>query len=214
VQAAGTALRMQAGERLVGWKLGYTSAAMRRQMGIDQANAAPLTDAMLLASGAVVGERATQPRVEPEIGVVLAHPLTGLVSRTEAQDAVGAVLACLEVVDSVYTGYDFTLQDNTADGSSAAFVVVGDSLAAEALDETPVLLEHNGESVAASTGAAAMGHPLEGVRWLAAHLAARGEALAPGQLIITGGLTGSVALLPGDEVAATFADAVRVVVRG
>jgi 2-keto-4-pentenoate hydratase len=205
---------MQAGERLVGWKLGYTSAAMRRQMGIDQANAAPLTDAMLLASGAVVGERATQPRVEPEIGVVLAHPLTGLVSRTEAQDAVGAVLACLEVVDSVYTGYDFTLQDNTADGSSAAFVVVGDSLAAEALDETPVLLEHNGESVAASTGAAAMGHPLEGVRWLAAHLAARGEALAPGQLIITGGLTGSVALLPGDEVAATFADAVRVVVRG
>ncbi|MDH2239410.1 hypothetical protein N5K27_24155 [Pigmentiphaga sp. GD03639] len=63
IQRALLGLRLAAGERVVGWKLGYTSEVMRRQMGIARPNIGPLTDRMLLNSGDAVHERLVQPRV-------------------------------------------------------------------------------------------------------------------------------------------------------
>lgn len=214
VQRAMTALRVSGGQRHVGWKLGYTSQAMRQQMGVHEPNYGPLLDQMLLFDGATLCEGTTQPRVEPEIGVRLARRLAGQISRAEVEAAIEDTFACLEVVDSVYTDYRFTIEDNTADGSSAARVVVGASLAAcGRLEDLPVVLERNGQVVENGVGAAASGHPLDGVVWLAAQLAAQGQALEAGDLIITGGLTGSVPLAPGDDVRATFGGRVTVTVR-
>lgn len=211
VQHALTALRLAAGETIVGWKLGYTSRAMREQMGVASPNFGPLTDAMLLPDGADLGERATQPRVEPEIAIRLARDLDGDADARAVEAALGNAFACLEVVDSVYTDYRFSLQDNTADGSSAAFVVVGADLGpCDRLDEVRVRLDRNGAAVASAVGAAASGHPLLGVAWLAAQLAASGEKLTAGQIIITGGLTAAVPLGPGDTVSATFDESVVV----
>ena len=64
IQRAGTTLRVERGEKLVGWKLGYTSPAMRAQMGIDQPNFGPLTDAMLVAHDGHADPALIQPRVE------------------------------------------------------------------------------------------------------------------------------------------------------
>jgi len=203
VQEAGTALRLAAGERVVGWKLGYTSAAMREQMGIASPNLGPLTDAMLLPPGGVVPGVALQPRVEPEIGLRLARRLSGPCTVADVLDACSGALACLEVVDSVWTGYRFRLEDNTADGSSAAWVVVGEELPLEDLPSVPVRLEVDGVEVATATGAAAGGHPALGVAWLAEQLAARGLALEPGDLVLTGGLTAAHPLAPGSTVTAT-----------
>ena len=75
VQDQVTALRLAGGERLAGWKLGYTSAVMRAQMGIDAPNFGPLTDAMLLDSPTVLPGSELQPRVEPEIGLRLGRRL-------------------------------------------------------------------------------------------------------------------------------------------
>lgn len=211
IQAALTARRLARGERVVGWKLGYTSLAMRGQMGIDRPNFGPLTDTMLLASGGTVSPSLIQPRVEPEIALRLARSLRGEVTGDEVLDAVGSACACLEVVDSVYPDYRFRIEDNTADGSSAAQVVLGPALASiERLDEVPVVLARNGEPVATATGAAASGHPVAGVVWLVARLAERGEELRPGDVVITGGLTAAVPLAPGDVVDATFAGDVQV----
>ncbi len=211
VQRALTALRIAEGERVVGWKLGYTSQAMREQMGVGAPNYGPLTDAMLLASGADLGDRATQPRVEPEIAVRLRSGLSGPVDIDAVLAAVDTAYACLEVVDSVYTDYHFTLEDNTADGSSAAFVVLGGELAArKRLDEVAVRLQCNGAEVGAALGSAASGHPLLGVAWLSAQLGARGAGLTAGQVIITGGLTAAVPLDPGAEITAVFDDLVSV----
>ena len=69
VQSEVTAMRLARGERVAGWKLGYTSAAMRTQMGVGEPNFGPLTDAMLLPSGATLPAGALQPRVEPEVGL-------------------------------------------------------------------------------------------------------------------------------------------------
>jgi 2-keto-4-pentenoate hydratase len=206
VQDQVTALRLTDGERLAGWKLGYTSVAMRAQMGIEAPNFGPLTDAMLLGSPAVLPGGALQPRVEPEIGLRLGRRLTGPCSVSDVLGACDAALACLEVVDSVWSGYRFTLEDNTADGSSAAWVAVGPPLPVSDLAALPVELSVDGEVVERGTGAAASGHPALGVVWLAEQLAGRGQALEPGDLVITGGLTSAHPLEPGHSISASFGD--------
>ena len=135
IQRAGTALRLQRGEKVVGWKLGYTSLAMRAQMGIDQPNFGPLTDAMLVADDGPAGPALMQPRVEPEIGLRFERSLPEGADLREVLDAVSETFACLEIVDSVYPDYRFRLEDNTADGSSAAQVVVGPALKRRALPQ-------------------------------------------------------------------------------
>lgn len=211
IQAVVTGARLGRGERVIGWKLGYTSAAMREQMGVDQPNFGPLTDRMVLADGATAGADLIHPRVEPEVGVFLARPLGGpSVSREEALAAIEVAVACLEVVDSVYTGYRFRIEDNTADGSSAAQVVVGPPIPAGIdLAAVEVVFERNGEQVATARGAAAMGHPAEGLAWLARH-----QPLDAGQLVITGGLTVAVPLGPNDVCGALFGGSIRTIIRG
>jgi len=206
IQDQMTALRLADGERLAGWKLGYTSAVMRAQMGIEAPNFGPLTDAMLLGSPTVLPAGALQPRVEPEIGLRLGRPLRAPCSADDVLAACDAALACLEIVDSVWSGYRFTLEDNTADGSSAAWVAVGPPLPVSNLAVLPVELSVDGEVVERGTGAAASGHPALGVVWLAEQLAGRGQALEPGDLVITGGLTSAHPLEPGHSISASFGD--------
>ena len=211
VQDQVTALRLAGGEKLAGWKLGYTSAVMRAQMGVEAPNFGPLTDAMLLDSPAVLPAGALQPRVEPEIGLRLGRRLTAPCSVSDVLGACDSALACLEVVDSVWSGYRFTLEDNTADGSSAAWVVVGPALPVSDLASLPVVLSVDGEVVERGTGAAASGHPAAGVAWLAEQLAAREQWLEPGDLVITGGLTRAPALEAGHRISASFGDGQRTV---
>jgi 2-keto-4-pentenoate hydratase len=211
IQRAGLAVRLDRGERLVGWKLGYTSLAMRAQMGIDQPNFGPLTDVMLMRSGEAVGSWLIQPRVEPEIGLRFARPLSGDVGLDDVMSAVGEAFACLEVVDSIYRDFRFTLEDNTADGSSAAQVVIGPALAGvDRLAEVNVALRHNGEEVGSATGAAASGHPGLGVVWLVSQLAGHGRQIDPGDIVITGGLTKAISLDFGDVVEAVYDEATLV----
>jgi 2-keto-4-pentenoate hydratase len=205
VQRAGLRLRIARGERQVGWKLGYTSAAMREQMRVDAPNFGPLTDVMRVGSGAVVGDRLTQPQVEPELAVV-----------TGDDGEVAAVQACLEVVDSVFTDYRFTLADNTADGSSAGLFVMGPviDVSPAALASVTVELLVDGVTVESATGAAADGDPMRGVAWLHQQLSARGEALRPGDVVLTGGLTKAHPLPAGGEITAVFNDDVTLTVLG
>ena len=204
VQDHVTAARLAGGERLAGWKLGYTSAAMRTQMGIEAPNFGPLTDTMLLTSPAVLPGGALQPRVEPEIGLRLGRRLEVPCTVESALDACDAALACLEIVDSVWAGYRFTIEDNTADGSSAAWVAVGPELPLDDLPALPVSLSVDGVAVERATGAAAGGHPAAGLVWLAGELAARGQLLQAGELVITGGLTSARLLEGGHVIRATF----------
>ena len=142
-----------------------------------------------------------------------ARPLTGRVSVDDVVDAVGGAFACLEVVDSVYPDYRFQLEDNTADGSSAAQVVVGPALERiDRLDEVAVVMRHNGQVVGSATGAAASGHPAAGVVRLVEQLGRDGRQLHAGDIVITGGLTKAVPLDPGDRVEAVFDDVTRVAV--
>lgn len=204
IQALITKARLSRGERVVGWKLGYTSLAMREQMGVDAPNFGPLTDAMLLADGDAVPATMTQPRVEPEVALRFARDVEPGADRDGVLAAVGTAHACLEVVDSVWTDYRFRLEDNTADGSSAAGVVLGPELPLDRIDTVEVTLLVDGEPVGRGRGSDASGHPADGVVWLAVQLAARGERVRAGDVVITGGLTRAAALAPGATIAAAY----------
>jgi len=192
VQRELTAARIARGARRIGAKLGYTSQAMREQMRIEAPNHGPLLDTMRIIDGRIPASM-VQPRVEPEIAIALGPDLRPV-----------AAYAALEVVDSVWLDYRFTLELNTADGSSAAGVVIGPMLSLDALDALPVRLLRNGETVGQGTGAAAMGHPLRALEWLMTTLAGVGDSLRPGDVVITGGLTAAVPIEPGDVVEAVF----------
>jgi len=192
VQRELTAMRLAGGARRIGTKLGYTSQVMREQMRVDEPNHGPLLDTMLITDGRVPAAL-VQPRVEPEIAVVLGP------DRRPA-----AVHAALEVVDSVWSDYRFTLELNTADGSSAAGVALGPPLALDDLDAVPVRLMRNGATVGIGTGAAAMGHPLRALEWLVAALGEDDDALQPGDIVMTGGLTAAVPVEPDDTIEAVF----------
>lgn len=204
VQSIVDARRVAAGERPIGWKLGYTSQAMRCEMGIDSPNIGTLTDAMLLHDDADIADDLVQPRAEPEVGLRLRRELRGPATEEDALRAVGEAVGCLEVVDSVWRDYRFRIEDNTADGSSAARVVVGGALSLEHLAALPVLLIHNGTRIAAGNADAAMGGPFRALAWLATELAKRGAHLPAGSFVITGGLTPTAAIQPGDVVEAVF----------
>ncbi len=207
VQDELTSVRLASGRHVIGWKLGYTSAAMRAQMGVQTPNYGPLLDDMVIA-GTIAHARFTHPRVEPEIAVVLGTDLAGSdLSLRQVAEAVSQVRAALEVVDSVWRDYRFTAELNTADGSSAAGVVIGDVLDVDPFDCDAVTVELrvDGEAVATAQGSAASGHPLLGIAWLCQAMAARGvPGLRAGQTIITGGLTAAVPLGPGGSVTAAF----------
>jgi 2-keto-4-pentenoate hydratase len=213
IQEAVLRRREASGERRIGYKLGYTSVAMREQMGVKTMNFGVLTDAMMLRSGDQVKSNVMQPGVEPEIAFIFRRGITAPATREDVMDSVGEVRAALEVVDAVWTDYRFNIEDNTADGSSACHVALGPKLPREALEELPVVLSKNGAKVAEATGAAASGHPAEGVRWLCEALSDRGTGIRSGELVITGGLTRAVALNVGDVVRATFDGSHQVAVK-
>lgn len=207
--------RLRAGDRPAGFKLGYTSKPMREQMGVAAPNYGPLTDRMLLPNDSTADPALLQPRVEPEVGLVLDRPLAGRITRYQALGAVKYAAACLEIVDSVWADYRFTAEDNTADGSSAAQVVVGPRLPVlpHGLVHTGVVLYRNGVTVASSAAAAASGNPIDSLVWLVHQLHEAGTGLEAGALVITGGLTAAVELAPGDVVEAEFQPGCRVGVR-
>ncbi|MDP2093635.1 MAG: fumarylacetoacetate hydrolase family protein [Hydrogenophaga sp.] len=210
IQRALLALRIAAGERVIGWKLGYTAQVMRRQMGIDRPNIGPLTDWMLLGSDDAVSDRLVQPRVEPEIGLRLHTALDARhapVDRHTVAAAVEGAYACLEVVHSTWTGYRFNLAQNTADNASAGQVVVGPRLPVTdlmALDTVAVRLHDGRRTLGQGVGADADGHPLDAVERLARELAANDQRLEAGDLVITGGLTAACALEVGGRLVGVF----------
>ncbi|ABM95081.1 2-keto-4-pentenoate hydratase [Methylibium petroleiphilum] len=194
----------------VGFKLGYTSAAMRAQMNIDQPNFGVLTEAHRLGvDGHTIDRgRLIHPRVEPEIALRLGRELAGAGhDRASVSRHLDAVMPALEVVDTRYPDYRFTLVDNIADNSSSAGFVTGPALPWQEgfdLGAVEVELRIDGQTVDRGRGADAMGDPLLALAWLAGFLAERGLAVPAGAVVLTGGLTRAQPAERGQFVEAGF----------
>jgi 2-oxo-3-hexenedioate decarboxylase len=207
IQDEALRMRRERGETLVGVKLGLTSRAKQQRMGISAPLLGWLTDAMVLPAGVPV-PRLIHPRAEPELVFVLGRRLAGPgVTAATALAAVSHVYGGIEIIDSRFIDYRFTLPDVVADnGSSASFSLGPVGLPPSSMDLSleAALLEVDGQIVDTATGAAVQGHPAEALALAANALGARGLALEPGWLVLTGGLTDAVDLRPGSRVAAHF----------
>jgi 2-oxo-3-hexenedioate decarboxylase len=208
-QWAGVQTRLAAGERLVGAKLGLTSRAKQRAMNVDTPLYGWVTSDMLAPYGEPVERsRLVQPRVEPEIAFLLARDLSAPATVASVLAATDAVLAAVDVLDSRYADYRFTLPDVIADNASAALFLLGPVALPPArvpdLRLVGCVLRVDGEVAATAAGAATMGHPAAAVAWLANRLAAHKQTLRAGWLVFSGGLTEPVPLRPGLGVTAEF----------
>jgi len=205
IQDALRALKESRGVRIAGLKMGLTSHAKMKQMGVIDPVRGFLTDYGMVADG---GECDTagliHPKVEAEIAFVTKAPLSGPGCHIGAVlAATDFVLPALEVIDSRYRDFKFDLKSVVADNTSAARYVVGGSARSPLgldLKNLGVVMEKNGQVVAIAAGAAVLGHPAQSVAMLANMLGARGEEIPAGTLILTGGVTEAVAVEKGDSI--------------
>lgn len=200
-------LRAAAGP-LAGWKLGVTSRAKQAQVGVSDPVFGFLAGANAVDLGAPLDTSALiQPRCEPEIVFVLGADLFGPhVTATDVLAATSGVAVGIEVLDSRFTDYRFTMADVVADNTSAGRFAVGTPVPVTGIDLrlVGVVLERNGEVVATASGAASLGHPAAAVAWLVRQLAAEGEGLRAGEIVLSGGLTAATPVTAGDVVVASI----------
>ncbi|HXF71723.1 MAG TPA: fumarylacetoacetate hydrolase family protein [Actinomycetota bacterium] len=201
--------RLDAGEAVVGYKVGLTSRAMQEMMGVDQPDYGPILSGMLASDGeAIPTSDLIQPRVETEIAFVLGEPLQGPgLSAIDVLRATAGVTAAIEVIDSRIEGWRIKLADTIADlASSARVVLAGRLLPVDGTDLRLVgcVLERNGEVVATGAGAAALGNPAHAVAWAANTLGALGVRMEPGHVVMPGALHAAVPAAAGDVFTASF----------
>ncbi len=201
--------RFDAGERVVGKKIGVTSKAVMDMLGVYQPDFGWLTDAMLYNEGeAIEAKTLIQPKAEGEIAFVLKKTLQGPgVGVADVLAATEGVMTCFEIVDSRIRDWKIKIIDTVADNASCGVFVLGDRLVDVRdvdLATCGMVLEKNGEIVATGAGAAALGHPANAVAWLANTLGARGIALEAGEVVLSGSLAIMVPVSAGDNLRVTI----------
>lgn len=208
IQMLGRARRLRAGARLVGHKIGLTSAAMQEMVGVDQPDYGYLLDTMVLPDGAVVDARVlVAPRVEAEIALRLHSTIAGSeISVEDVLAATEAVAPALEVIDSRVVDWRITITDTIADNASSARAVVGAFRPVDDLDLARVAMRMDVDgAVVEGRGDAVLGHPAVAVGWLARALYAQGEALEAGELVLSGALARALPVSPGSRARAVLA---------
>ncbi len=201
--------RITAGARLSGMKMGLTSRAKMRQMGVESPIYGFLLDEFYVApdSELPVAEL-IHPRVEPEIALVTGRELRGPgCTIATALAAVDFAVPAMEIIDSRYADFKFDLPSVVADNGSSARYVVGTAAArVQDLDlrTLGVVVDKNGAGVSFGAGAAVLGHPAWSLAMLANLLALREQSIPAGTYVMTGGITEAVAAKAGDHFAARY----------
>ncbi|ONI74103.1 2-keto-4-pentenoate hydratase [Kribbella sp. ALI-6-A] len=208
VQRLNTERLVAAGHRLVGRKIGLTSPAVQRQLGVDQPDFGALFDTMAVAhDGVVPAGRLLQPKVEAEVALVLGADLAGSdCTPADVRAATATVSPALEIVDSRIAGWDITIVDTVADNASSGLFVLGDALSLGDVEPADVGMQlyRGAELVSQGTGRDCLGDPLNAAAWLASTLARRGEPLRAGDVVLTGALGPMVPVVPGDVFTAVI----------
>lgn len=208
VQSRVVALKKAAGEQVSGYKIGLTSKAMQKAVGIDEPDYGHLFASQVHDSGCrlpLAGLNA--PRIEVELAFILDRPLRGPgITVSEVLSATRHVVPALELIAS-RTQLPRKLVDTLADNAAGAGVILGGRPVRPMevdLRWLAAVLYKNAEIVESGVSAAVLGHPAAGVAWLANRLGLREVTLEAGQLLLTGSFTPPVAVAPGDVLHADY----------
>jgi|TARA_B110000093_G_scaffold87464_1_gene94702 2-oxo-3-hexenedioate decarboxylase len=201
--------KMSRGHKIVGMKMGLTSWAKMKQMGVEMPCYGFLADYFSLPDGAQVPfDELIHPKVEAEIAFVTNKELSGKnLTVEEVLAATELVVPAVEIIDSRYKDFKFDLTSVQADNSSSTRFVVGSHAAKpENFDWSTlgVVMQKNGEIIELGAGAAVLDHPAASVAMLATMLAERNEVIPAGTFIMTGGITAAVLVERGDSIVVRY----------
>lgn len=208
IQERFIARRLQAGEKIVGKKIGVTSKPVQDFLGVFQPDFGQLTSGMIYQEGDTIDLGSLiQPKAEAELAFVLKEDLVGPgITAMDVIRATDYVTPCFEIVDSRIDNWKIKIQDTVADNASCGVYVLGKTKGdPRQLDITlaGMVLEKNGELFSTSVGAAVQGSPANAVAWLANTLGALGIPFRAGEVILSGSQSALVPVVDGDELVCT-----------
>ena len=197
--------RVDAGETIVGKKIGVTSKVVMDMLGVNQPDFGQMTSGMVFNEGdAIRAETMIAPKAEAEVAFMLKRDLMGPgVTAADVLRATDCVMPCFEIVDSRIKDWKIKIQDTVADNASCGVLTLG------GLKKDPrkldlalagMVLEKNGELISTATGAAVQGSPVNAVAWLANTLGRLGIGLKAGEVILSGSQSPLVPVKAGDSL--------------
>jgi 2-keto-4-pentenoate hydratase len=211
IQEANTGYWLALGRRIVGCKIGLTSPAVQKQLGVDRPDFGILfADMQVPESETIQFVRVLQPRIEAEVAFELASDID--VPNPTVTDIIRAtafVMPALEIVGSRIKNWDISIVDTIADNASSGLYVIGkEKRRLEGLDlrEVAMRMMRRGETVSEGKGAACLDNPLNAVAWLAGELGRRGRPLRAGDIVLSGALGPMVPVAPGDRFVASISE--------
>ncbi|MEM7094619.1 MAG: 2-oxo-hept-4-ene-1,7-dioate hydratase [Actinomycetota bacterium] len=210
IQAEWLGIKLARGEHLVGHKIGLTSRAMQAAMNIDTPDSGFLTDRMVFPpdSELAAGDFC-DPKLEVELAFMLAEDLAGAnLSVDDVLDATEYVVPSIELIAArsfrrdPATGRTRTVMDTIADNAADAGIICGgEQVGPRDVDLRWVSALGSRNGIIEETGVAAgvLGHPAEGIVWLARRYFEQGLTLEAGQLILAGSFTRPIDIRRGDD---------------
>ena len=197
--------RLDAGETIVGKKIGVTSKIVMEMLNVDQPDFGQMTSGMVFNEGeAIRCDTMIAPKAEAEVAFMLKRDLMGPgVTAADVLRATDCVMPCFEIVDSRIRDWKIKIQDTVADNASCGVLTLG------GLRKSPrhldlalagMVLEKNGEVISTSAGASVQGSPVNAVAWLANTLGRLGIGLKAGEVILSGSQSPLVPVKPGDSL--------------
>ena len=209
IQTQNINLRVAAGARIVGRKIGLTSKVVQKQLGVDQPDFGALLDTMEVLNGdEIPWNELHQPKAEAEIAFVLKEDITNpSITVHELISAIDYALPAIEIVGSRIADWNIKITDTIADNASASHYILGHSpksLSEFDLIACKMTMIKNGEKVSEGIGAACLGSPINSTIWLAKKLIENGNPLRAGEVILTGALGPMAGIEAGDQLAAHF----------
>jgi 2-oxo-hept-3-ene-1,7-dioate hydratase len=215
IQAAWVKMKMSAGRKVVGWKIGLTSKAMQSALNISTPDSGVLFDDMVFEDGATIPQtRFIQPRIEAEIAFVMKHDLSG--PNTTVADVLTAtdyVSPSLEILDTRILRLDpstkktRTIVDTISDNAANAGIVLGKQrFNPRDIDMRwmGAIVSKNNEVEETGLGAGVLNDPALGIAWLANRLAQYGDHISAGQVVLSGSFIRPIETKHGDQIHADF----------
>ena len=204
IQDLNVAQRYSRGDRRIGWKMGLTSKAKMEQMGVDSPICGILTETMKIEDGGTLELAGfIHPKVEPEIAFHIQKDIPHDVKEKDLLGYVSGVCCGMEIIDSRFKDFKFTLKDVIADNcSSSAFVLSKTVLPPYAVDteNLGMVLSVNGRTVSAGSSAAIFDHPVHSLMACVRMLIRRGQRISKGEIVLAGASTAAVPFEPGDKL--------------
>jgi 2-keto-4-pentenoate hydratase len=199
--------RVAEGARVLGHKVGLSSKAMQQMMGVEEPDYGHLLDEMqVFEDTPVKAGRYLYPRVEVEVGFILAEDLPGAdCTEDDVLAATEALVPSIELIDTRITDWKIALCDTIADNASSAGFVLGQARVSPAdvdVKAIDAVLTRNGEVIAEGRSDAVLGNPVTAVAWLSRKVESFGVRLRKGDIVLPGSCTRAIDARAGDEFVA------------